>query len=369
MLKLGENIRKLRREKELTQEELADIFSVSPQAISRWEKGTTYPDITMLPTIAGYFDVTLDDLMGMEEIKDRSRLDEVLKKHHENSVNGLVEENIALMREELKNFPNDYELMRYLANDLFLCEETANGQEISVEEHRANVQEAIEISERILAGCSDSYIRNDITHTICYCYEYMGENEKAIEYAEKLPDAWGSSTSLLNRLYKGEKKKLQLQWTVVVCSEMIHYALQALADLNYEDESISTAERIKILKKGLQIYDIIYDKDDYLFHSFQVSEFHRYIAAMNMLEGDHEDALYNLEQAAKYAIMTDTLPEKEQHSSMLINRITYDRLETSKNFTFTRCAELYKKMQWDRYDAIRDDARFKAILGKIRPYI
>ncbi len=51
-IRIGENLRKLRTKNELTQEQLAEVLGVSPQAISRWENNSTYPDITMLPSIA-----------------------------------------------------------------------------------------------------------------------------------------------------------------------------------------------------------------------------------------------------------------------------------------------------------------------------
>lgn len=61
---LGETIRNLRISKGITQEKFGYEMGVSAQAVSRWENGATYPDITMLPTIADFFDVTLDALMG-----------------------------------------------------------------------------------------------------------------------------------------------------------------------------------------------------------------------------------------------------------------------------------------------------------------
>ena len=64
MLKLGENLKKHRTNRELTQEQLADVLGVSAQAVSRWENGTTYPDITLLPTIASYFDISIDEISG-----------------------------------------------------------------------------------------------------------------------------------------------------------------------------------------------------------------------------------------------------------------------------------------------------------------
>ena len=63
-LHLGENIRENRRRMGLTQEQLADRLGVSFQSVSRWENGTTYPDMEKLPEIARLFDTTVDDLLG-----------------------------------------------------------------------------------------------------------------------------------------------------------------------------------------------------------------------------------------------------------------------------------------------------------------
>ena len=63
-LKINENIARLRREKGITQEELAVALGVSNQAVSKWEAGKCCPDIEMLPELAGYFRVSIDELMG-----------------------------------------------------------------------------------------------------------------------------------------------------------------------------------------------------------------------------------------------------------------------------------------------------------------
>lgn len=66
-IKLSENIKKLREQKGVTQGELAENLSVTPQSVSRWEKGQAMPDIEKLPQIACYFGVTVDALMGRVE--------------------------------------------------------------------------------------------------------------------------------------------------------------------------------------------------------------------------------------------------------------------------------------------------------------
>lgn len=54
-INIGNKIRELRKKKGITQEVLASVLSVSPQAVSKWESGLTYPDMEMMPVIAGYF--------------------------------------------------------------------------------------------------------------------------------------------------------------------------------------------------------------------------------------------------------------------------------------------------------------------------
>lgn len=66
-LRCGEQLAFLRREKQVTQEQLAQAMGVTNQAVSKWESGQSYPDITLLPGLAAYFDVTVDELLGVAE--------------------------------------------------------------------------------------------------------------------------------------------------------------------------------------------------------------------------------------------------------------------------------------------------------------
>ena len=62
-IKIGENIAHLRKEKRLTQDELAKVLRVSNQAISKWEAGKCYPDIELIPQLANFFGVSIDMLL------------------------------------------------------------------------------------------------------------------------------------------------------------------------------------------------------------------------------------------------------------------------------------------------------------------
>ena len=72
-LAIGENIRNFRKKNDLTQEALADRLGVTYQSISRWENGTTYPDLELIPAIAEVFAVTVDELLGMPQIEKEKR--------------------------------------------------------------------------------------------------------------------------------------------------------------------------------------------------------------------------------------------------------------------------------------------------------
>lgn len=64
---LGKKISELRKEKNLTQEGLAEALGVSPQAVSKWENDLSCPDIMLLPELASLFDVSIDELFGKKQ--------------------------------------------------------------------------------------------------------------------------------------------------------------------------------------------------------------------------------------------------------------------------------------------------------------
>lgn len=66
MLKIAENIYQRRKEKNITREELANFMLVTKASVSKWESGQSYPDILLLPKLATFLNVTVDELIGYE---------------------------------------------------------------------------------------------------------------------------------------------------------------------------------------------------------------------------------------------------------------------------------------------------------------
>ena len=113
-LNIGENIRRLRRSADMTQEQLADKLGVAYQSVSRWENGTTYPDMELLPVLAGIFGVTVDELLGMEESKKKEHIEARVKEYGALCVGGDVEKAVNLLRELRRDCMANAALSEYM---------------------------------------------------------------------------------------------------------------------------------------------------------------------------------------------------------------------------------------------------------------
>ena len=115
MLYLGMNIKEQRIKKGCTQEQLACELGVSSQTVSRWETGTTYPDIVMLPIIAEIFDTSIDNLMGYAKECSTEEREVFFVEVRELE----FEEKTHRHREILQKYPNDTRLQFSLAGLLY----------------------------------------------------------------------------------------------------------------------------------------------------------------------------------------------------------------------------------------------------------
>nr|MCR5072779.1 helix-turn-helix domain-containing protein [Clostridiales bacterium] len=80
-MEMGKEIRRLRMDRGLTQEALANALNVTAQSVSKWECGTSVPDVQLLPEIAVYFGVTIDQLFAMDPEQQMERIDNYICDH------------------------------------------------------------------------------------------------------------------------------------------------------------------------------------------------------------------------------------------------------------------------------------------------
>ena len=79
-LAIGQRIKAFRKEKDITQEQLAEMLGVSCQSVSRWESGVCYPDMELLPVLAEIFAVTVDKLLGVDGMAEKRKVDAYLNR-------------------------------------------------------------------------------------------------------------------------------------------------------------------------------------------------------------------------------------------------------------------------------------------------
>lgn len=173
----GQKLKSLRKQSNLTQEQLAEYFGVSFQAISKWETNAAYPDISMFPIIANFFKVTTDELLGVDVSKKNEAILELC-----NDVDQMFKENkypqaLLLLRKAVIDYPGNEKLLYRLAWAL-----TGN-----IKENTAYLDEAIKVYLKILEFSDDTELRLKITRDLIYRYYTKNDISTAIAYANQLP--------------------------------------------------------------------------------------------------------------------------------------------------------------------------------------
>lgn len=116
-IEFGEKIRELRKRDGRKQEDLAAALGVTKQAVSRWEANGGYPDMQMLPAIANYFHITIDELFGYDN--DRQiRLQSYVNQADQIRNGGDIRQLLEFLRNAISEFPSEWQLQCRLANAL-----------------------------------------------------------------------------------------------------------------------------------------------------------------------------------------------------------------------------------------------------------
>lgn len=246
-LLIANKLKCLRRGRDLTQEEVAAHLGISFQAISKWERGDGYPDITMLPVLANYFNVSVDELIGMDEILSAQKLDDINRTWEENRQTGKHRANVSLMKKALKLYPNNALLLIQLSTSL----EHLDGTE---DEKTEYLKESIAIQEQILRYCDDSEVRGATLFNISDAYYRYGDYDKALEYAKKLPNLYKTRETALVRILKDDAEKNRIsKSTLEPLAWILSFHLTILAQTENNDQY-----REKILK----VLDILFDGNE-----------------------------------------------------------------------------------------------------------
>lgn len=357
----GKIIKKLRRSREMTQEELAELLSVSPQAVSRWENDVAMPDISMIPIICNIFEITSDELLGINLKHKEEKIQKIIAEACRiQKETGDFAKSIEILQKGLSLYPDAYSIMAELAS-AFVCAYVRN-QGIE------DCNKAIYLCNTILTKCTDSKIRNLAIQNLCYAYKYEGKADELLQLIEDMPEVSFCKEDLLLHSLSGKEAIESIRSYILFCFSRISEGLEKLASIREESKYFFSADdRLKMYEQIAEITKCLFSDKDYNFFA-QYGENSCLGMALTYTEiHDVEKAIASLEEAVNFAIHFDTYSENAEHTSPGIRGIVDGGwiMELSGNRSAQMLDDLRRNNCWDY---IRDDSRFTKLQEKLTKY-
>ena len=216
-MNIGSKIRELRKKKGLTQEQLASSINISFQAISKWENNIALPDITMMPILATFFGISMDELFDFnlkEAEEDIEKIVDEAYKYRETD----YKKGRQILEEGLKKYPN---------NDILL------NNLLYVLNCREKPDETIKVASYLTEHTKEMDIKYDALRFLSYALKEKGDIEGAKKALEQIPEIYFTKLSELAFLLTGKEKfeaadkqkwisfenLIQMMWKIAECYE------------------------------------------------------------------------------------------------------------------------------------------------------
>ena len=313
-LNIGINIRRLRLAKGMTQEQLAELLTVSPAAVSKWEAKNTYPDITMLFPLAQIFGISVDELLGYDESKARADVDIILAEYQRLYVEGRFEEGRELITDARKKYPHDYRIMnKYMWNIAGGSAGTDAGVLLN------NKDELTQICDCILEGCTEDDLRAEAINMKAKLLHAVGDTEKALEILSKLP-AW-HALFIKEQLF-GKDTEEYRYWNKKNCYGLMDVMSVKLARIIRFDPKLSVSQKIERLEAIAEAFADMRFKND--LKLFCIGEESIYSILAGMLTADNasiDDVIRIREKQFKAMEKMMELAEQDE--------ILYEQIQTT----------------------------------------
>lgn len=341
---IGENIKRLRRERKVTQEALASQLGLSCQAVSKWERGDSLPDISVIVPLANFFRVSTDEILGLDtarrEFEIQNYLDDYAALDKEND----VEAKYALLQKAYMAYPDDYRLIKLYID--YLC----NDPEVE-DGYLAHKPELTRLCTQVLNGCSIETIRRHSIDVMAQLYYLDGEDDKAIEMLEKLPTAFHTRNQMISLLFEAGSKE-RLAYGRRGLAETLENMLIQIRHIALEDTSFNRVEQLTYLKRAVAVIEQFIPADDLGFFHYHLSDFYFWMANRYVMTENPDAAIENIDKAFAHAKAYDELPETYTYTSALLSGCTSSRadrgatgyekkVESQMTYLEETCARLY----------------------------
>lgn len=204
-MKIGNKIKELRKARGITQEQLASSIGVSFQAVSKWENEITLPDITLAPSLAAFFGVTMDDLFDYDLQKITKEVMAIVRKTWPLRKSD-PEKGKQIIYEGLKQYPENDIL---LENLLYLQDETADPDG------------TIKIALRTIDATTDEAIKYDALRFLARAYKAKKDLDSARASLMRIPELYYSRLSEMANIMTGEEKRIATEKQIGVSLELL----------------------------------------------------------------------------------------------------------------------------------------------------
>ena len=316
----GKNLKEMRKERNLTQENIADLLGVSFQSVSKWERGESYPDITMLPVIASFFKVTVDELLGVNEAENEEKI-----KQYIYDIKCLTDHEAALeiAKKAVSEFPGDFRLL-----GLYLFELIAEKGDL--EQGLGILSEVRTIYDNIQQNCTVDSIRMTAKKHMAGFYKTLSRlpnsgiaEADAIEIIADMPSMRDSKEYLETFLYPmGENKQQNAcrrtidELLVLLNGTITHYCFW---------EGRTTEFKIKAIEMMLDVQNLFNDDGNFGKSWRFIMYNYGHLGHMYFELGNTEKALENLRKSAELAKQFDELPQISERYSLLFEGSSFDK--------------------------------------------
>lgn len=338
-IKLGEQLREFRRRDGRTQEDLAQALDVTPQAVSRWEKGLCYPDMALIPSIANYFGVTIDELFGYNNDRDK-KIDAIIQEVEAFHIPGRSDDEwvdtcLGILRAGLAEFPQSEKLRITLANTLseagwrryheWLYYDGEGYLQHDYDRHKENPywKEAVELCENLVDTAKDHAVVTQAVSILVLLYRNLGESAKAAAHANRMPELKNCREVLLAGAADGKDAAgyigdLLLKLASLFSRQLIYGLMNNLS--HYQDDSA-----VKKIEGAISIYGLLCEDGSLGRYHNDLIILYLYLSRVQWERGYHDSAFASLDEALKHAQALEAVADGEEHAftAPLVSLVTY----------------------------------------------
>ena len=357
-MSFGKTIKKLRREREMTQEQLAEILSLSPQAVSRWETDTAMPDISLIAPLCNLFNVTSDELLEIDLAQKQKHINTLCDEANRYSRRGYLDEARSILENGLKKYPDDIYLIYCL---MYLSYKQYNPKGDS-----KYLDETIKWGEHILKYSTEDNQRHGAIQILCYAYRYAGRLGEAVKLATSMPLMCASQESLLGSIYSGNKAYEAKQDEISVLFQLLSNRLFSLqTKLDSGEWSYTQEEYATLRDKRIEFINLFFENGDCGFYHTHLCDTHCAQAFYYAKKDDEENALKHLQSAAEHAIKFITSID-EDRTSLVFRGMKNGSWSVGNSDN--KAKNLLKKMDDPSFDKMREKEDFVKIKKRLSEY-